>query len=145
METYGRFLFEFLNQFFSGFKEIFVGLWNGIIRIFNIPEYYNIIKHYEEDFSMSEWFLTGLAIIAILVIVGSAVGIIVFFLRRFAKWKQKILDQEQLLKEIDDYLEEKYNTYFLNKITDWHIEENKKKFLDIFSLLSGYSKISIED
>ena len=24
-------------------------------------------------------------------------------------------------------------------------EENKKKFLDIFSLLSGYSKISIED
>ena len=59
METYGRFLFEFLDQFFSGFKEIFVGLWNGIINIFNIPEYYNIIQHYKEDFSMSEWFLTG--------------------------------------------------------------------------------------
>ena len=55
------------------------------------------------------------------------------------------ITEDQLLKEIDDYLEEKYNTYFLNKITDWHIEENKKKFLDIFSLLSGYSKISIED
>ena len=40
------------------------------------------------------------------------------------------------LKEIDAYLEEKYNTYFLNKITDWDIEENKKKFLDIFSLLA---------
>ena len=102
METYGRFLFEFLNQFFSGFKEIFVGLWNGIIKIFNIPEYYNIIKHYERDFSMSEWFLTGLAIIAILVVVGSAIGLIVFFLRRHAKWRQKILDQEQLLKEIDN-------------------------------------------
>ena len=50
METYGRFLFEFLGQFFSGFKDIFVGLWNGIINIFNVPEYYNIIKHYEEDF-----------------------------------------------------------------------------------------------
>jgi len=81
METYGRFLFEFLNQFFSGFKDIFVGLWNGIINIFNIPEYYNIISHYHEDFSMSEWFLTGLAIIAILVVVGSAIGIIVFFLQ----------------------------------------------------------------
>lgn len=54
------------------------------------------------------------------------------------------ITQEQLLKEIDAYLEEKYNTYFLNKITDWDIEENKKKFLDIFSLLSGYSKIFIE-
>ena len=82
METYGRFLFEFLDQFFSGFKEIFVGLWNGIINIFNIPEYYNIISHYKEDFSMSEWFLTGLAIIALLIVVGSAVGMIVFFLKK---------------------------------------------------------------
>ena len=98
METYGRFLFEFLNQFFSGFKDIFVGLWNGIIRIFNIPEYYNIISHYHEDFSMSEWFLTGLAIIALLVVVGSACGLIVFFLRRFSKWRQKLLDQESWLK-----------------------------------------------
>lgn len=101
METYGRFLFEFLNQFFSGFKDIIVGLWNGIIRIFNIPEYYNIIKHYESDFSMPEWFLTGLAIIAILVVVGTAVGIIVFFVKKQAKWRKKVLDQEELLKEID--------------------------------------------
>ena len=49
METYSRFLFEFLDQFFSGFKEIFVGLWNGIINIFNIPEYYSIIKDYQDD------------------------------------------------------------------------------------------------
>ena len=55
------------------------------------------------------------------------------------------ITEEQLLKEIDAYLEEKYNTYFSNRITDWHIEENKKKFLDIFSLLSGYSKISVGD
>lgn len=69
-------------------------------------------------------------------------------LKRCYELQKRIREQiteDQLLKEIDDYLEEKYNTYFLNKITDWHIEENKKKFLDIFSLLSGYSKISIED
>ena len=102
METYGRFLFEFLNQFFSGFKEIFVGLWNGIINIFNIPEYYNIIEHYKQDFSMSEWVLTGLAIIALLVVIGSAVGLIVFFVKKQVKWRKKILDQEQLLKEIDN-------------------------------------------
>ena len=38
METYGRFLYEFLNQFFSGFKEMFVGLWNGIINISYVKE-----------------------------------------------------------------------------------------------------------
>ena len=69
-------------------------------------------------------------------------------LKRCYELQKRIREQiteDQLLKEIDDYLEEKYNTYFLNKITDWHIEENKKKFLDIFSLLSGHSKIFVED
>ena len=45
--------------------------------------------------------------------------------------------QDDVLKE---YLQEKYDTYFVNKITEWNIKANKNKFLDIFSLLSGYSR-----
>ena len=52
METYGRFLFEFLNQFFSGFKEIFSGLISGIQKIFNIGGYTEIIQYYKNDFSI---------------------------------------------------------------------------------------------
>ena len=44
METYGRFLFEFLHQFFSGFGEMFDGIWKGIVNLFNFPQYYYIIK-----------------------------------------------------------------------------------------------------
>lgn len=47
------------------------------------------------------------------------------------------LMQDDVLKE---YLQEKYDTYFVNKITEWNIKANKNKFLDIFSLLSGYSR-----
>lgn len=101
METYGRFLFEFLHQFFSGFGDIFGGLWRGILNIFNIPGYYNIIKHYANDFAISEWLLTGLAIIFMIIIVGSIIGIIVFFLKKQIKWRKKMLDQEELLKQID--------------------------------------------
>ena len=35
METYGRFLFEFLHQFFSGFGEMLNGIWKGIVNLFN--------------------------------------------------------------------------------------------------------------
>ena len=101
METYGRFLFEFLSQFFSGFQEIFGGLWNGIVNIFNLPRYWGIIQNYANDFKMSEWFLTGLAIICMLIIIGGIVGILVFFLKRHMKWRKKIVDQEELLKQID--------------------------------------------
>ena len=101
METYGRFLFEFLSQFFSGFGDIFGGLWNGIINIFNIPRYWGIIQNYSNDFKVSEWFLTGLAIICMLIVIGGIIGIIIFFLKRHMKWRKKIIDQEELLKQID--------------------------------------------
>ena len=101
METYGRFLFEFLSQFFSGFQEILGGLWNGIVNIFNIPRYWGIIQNYANDFNVSEWFLTGLAIICMVIVLGGIIGLIVFFLKRHMKWRKKIVDQEELLKQID--------------------------------------------
>ena len=106
METYGRFLFEFLHQFFSGFLEIFGGLWRGILNIFNIPEYYYIIQHYADDFQKSEWLLTGLAIICMVIVIGAIIGIIAFFLKRHMKWRKKIFDQEELLKQIDSLNEQ---------------------------------------
>ncbi len=106
METYGRFLFEFLHQFFSGFLEIFEGLWRGILNIFNIPEYYYIIQHYADDFQKSEWLLTGLAIICMVIVIGAIIGIIAFFLKRHMKWRKKIFDQEELLKQIDSLNEQ---------------------------------------
>ena len=38
MDTFFRFLYEFLSQFFNGVKYIAVGLFNGVVSMFNIPE-----------------------------------------------------------------------------------------------------------
>lgn len=102
MEAYGRFLYEFLNQFFSGFIDAIIGIWNGIKKIFNIPQYYDIIKHYQEDFSISEWVLTVIAVGTLLIIIGIIIGFIAFFLKKHMKWRKKIINQEELLEEIDN-------------------------------------------
>ena len=60
METYGRFLFEFLDQFFSGFKDIFGGFFSGFQKIFNIGKYKEIVQYYKNDFSVSEWVLVAI-------------------------------------------------------------------------------------
>ena len=70
METYGRFLYEFLDQFFSGFKDIFSGLFTGIQKIFNIGKYNDIIQYYKNDFSMPEWVLVAVAITSLVLIVA---------------------------------------------------------------------------
>ena len=71
MDTFLRFLYEFLSQFFNGLKYIVMGIYKGFISIFNIPEYIKIINHYKGDFSMPEWLLVGVAVLITLAILGS--------------------------------------------------------------------------
>ena len=101
METYGRFLFEFLDQFFSGFKNVLIAIYEGLKNTFNIPKYYSLIKQYQNDFQISEWFLTGLAILSLAEIIGFAIAIIMLFLKKHMRLRKKIMNQEELLQEID--------------------------------------------
>lgn len=55
------------------------------------------------------------------------------------------ITEEEKNKKLEKYLLQKYNDYFLEKNPSWQITDNKAKFLDTFSLLSGYSKISNEE
>ena len=120
MNTYIRFLYEFLQQFFSGFIEIFKGLFDGVIKIFNIGEYIKIIKFYQNDFAIAEWVLVALAIVAVLAVVGITGFFIFLFAKKRMKWKKKLQNQEELLKEIDS----------LNKQVETLVDE-KLKILDM--------------
>lgn len=116
METYGRFLFEFLDQFFSGFKNVLVAIYEGLKNTFNIPKYYSLIKQYQNDFQISEWFLTGLAILSLAAIIGFAIAIIMLFLKKHMRLRKKIMNQEELLQEIDS----------LNKEVETLVDEKMK-------------------
>ena len=135
MKTYGRFLFEFLDQFFSGFKNIIMGIVDGIISIFNIPAYVKLIKTYSQDFSMPEWLLTIIAIIVLGLLIGLIVGVIAFFLKRHMRWRKKILDQEELLAEIDN-LNKEVETLVDEKMRILSMEQpdlgiNSRNFSDV--------------
>ena len=50
MDTFARFLYEFMSVFFSGMGMILKGFVTGIIQMFNIPEYAKLIKTYQNKF-----------------------------------------------------------------------------------------------
>ena len=65
MDTFVRFLYEFVRQIFSGFVSILQGLINGIKQICNFTALYNIISEYKNDFTAPEWILVALTIITL--------------------------------------------------------------------------------
>ena len=100
MDTFFRFLYEFLSQFFSGFIAFFKGIKTGLINMFNIPEYVAIVGFYKDDFSAPEWILVALAIICIVAIVFGMGFLIYFLIRKYLRFRKTLVEQESLLEEV---------------------------------------------
>lgn len=102
MDTYVRFLYEFLNAFFSGLKTILTGFVEGIRQIFDIPEYIHLIKEYKNDFSLQEWVLVAIAIIAVALILILTILLVYLILRKYIRFRKTLVEQESMMKEVAD-------------------------------------------
>ena len=100
MDTFMKFLYEFLNQFFKGFILFFKGLFNGVVEIFNIPAYIKVIRYYQSDLKGPEWIFVAIAVLAVVVLLVSIILLICFVLRKYLKFRKTIVEQESLLEEV---------------------------------------------
>lgn len=100
MDTFTRFLYEFLSQFFSGITTMFSGIGQGVLKIFDIQSYKNIIDLYKNDLSMPEWILVCLSIFILVLTILIAVSLILLVLRKYIKFRKKVIAQEELLEEV---------------------------------------------
>ena len=102
MDTFFRFLYEFLSQFFNGVLDILMGFVNGFGKMFNVKQYISIIDFYKKDFSGPEWLFVVLAIVLLLALfVG--IGFLVYFLiRKIFKFRKTLVEQESLLEEVGE-------------------------------------------
>lgn len=100
MDTFLRFLYEFLSQIFNGLKFIAMGIFNGFKAIFNVPEYIRVVNEYKDDFSIPEWLLVGVAILVTAVVLGLIVLAVYFLIRKYIKIRKSLVEQESLLEEV---------------------------------------------
>ena len=102
MNTLLRLLYELLGQFFSGFKSIILGLYNGFISIFNINKYISIIQNYNKDLSAGEWVIVIICLLIIVAILAFIVFLFIMLFKKIFKFKKTLVEQESLLEEIGD-------------------------------------------
>ena len=100
MDTFLRFLYEFLSQFFNGIKYIVLGLVDGVKTMFNIPKYVEVVNNYKEDFTIPEWLLVGLAILVIIILLSLIIFAVYFLIRKYIRIRKSLVEQESLLEEV---------------------------------------------
>ena len=102
MDTFLKFLFEFLSQLFNGILEIIMGIVNGVAKILNVKEYIAIINDYKDDFSVVEWIFVVIAIIIVLALIA-ALGFLVYYAaKKLLRFRKTLVDQEELLEEVGE-------------------------------------------
>ena len=70
MNTFLRFLFEFISIFFEGFFSGLKGFVNGIKQMFSFTEYGKIIDNYKNHFNGQEKIFVVLSIIVLAIIIA---------------------------------------------------------------------------
>ena len=124
MDTYFRFLFEFLSVFFNGIGMMINGIVKGVIQIFNIKEYRYIIEFYRSDLTGGEMIMVVVAI-AILVLLVGLVGLLIFFvIRKYIRFSRTLVEQESLLEEVGN--------------------NDLRKQKEFFPIISPYSQLRVE-
>ena len=102
MDLFVRFLYDFLSLFFGGLKKIFLGLFEGIKEIFNIPKYYEVVKNYSEDLTTKEWIMVVLTVLCLLIILGTIIFLIILGIKKYIRLRKSLVEQEELLEEVAD-------------------------------------------
>lgn len=102
MDLYIRFLYDFLTQFFGGILKIVMGIYHGILEIFNFPAYFKIVAGYSNNLSVGGWILVGLVILIFIAIIAAMVFGIYLVIRKYLRFRKTVVEQEVLLNEVAD-------------------------------------------
>ena len=100
MDTFFRFLYEILSQFFIGFITVIKAIGLGFKQLFDINSYISIINFYKADFNGPEWVLVGLAILLMVLFLALIAFLIFLIVRKYLRVRKTLVEQESLLEEV---------------------------------------------
>lgn len=102
MSTIAKFFLDFLDPFFGGIVKIFKNIFEGLLEMFNVIKYGEIINKYSSSISGMEWILVILTVVFLIAFVALLIFLIVKAVKRFIRYKRSVVKQESMEEEIED-------------------------------------------
>lgn len=101
MEMFGNFFVAFMKPFFKTLIDIFKNILTGLLNMFNILTYIDVVKEYSKHFSGGTWILVVITILCLLAIIGLIIWGIYFLIKRRINFKKNLHKQESLVDEVE--------------------------------------------
>ncbi len=101
MSVYSKFFLDFMDPFFSGLVNIFKGIFKGLLEMFNIIKYIDIVKEYASDLRGAGIAIVILTVLCLLALFGLLTFVIAKAIAKFIKYKRNVHRQQGLVEEID--------------------------------------------
>ena len=101
MEMFGEFFVEFMKPFFKTLIDMLGYVVMGILKMFNVVTYIQVIQQYSKWFRGFSWILVIFTVLCLLAIVGLLVWGIYILIKRRIKYRKNLHKQESLLDEVE--------------------------------------------
>ena len=100
MDAFLKFFFEFISSILQGFQKLLLGIWSGIIAIFNLPHFIAVFSAHSGSFNALDWIMAVIAVIIVLAIYLLSGYLIFILIRKYVRFRKSIVKQEDLLEEL---------------------------------------------
>ena len=122
----GDFFVNFLSPFFQGIVLIIKGLGNGILKMFNVIDYIDIINNYKVNINGAGWLVVILTILCLLSLFAFLIFIIIRIIKRYVNYRKNLKNQDSFVDEI-----ELLNTDIIK------LKNENKKFMELTNPETG--------
>ena len=102
MNEYGMFFVKFMEPLFEGISKIFSGLFKGILEMFNIINYINVIKEYAPKMGGLKVIVIGVSVILLLAIFGCFFFLIYKSINTYIKYRRNLNREDLLIEELEN-------------------------------------------
>ena len=82
MESFVKFLYELLKQFFGGFWKAITGVFGGAFDLVNIPAYADLVEEYNSGFGVGGWILAILCLLVLVAILVAGIILAVILIKK---------------------------------------------------------------
>ena len=100
MDNVALFIKDFTGVFIDGLLKIVLGIFWGIVDVFNIPKYIKVFGQFKDKFSAVEWIIAVLVAVVVFALLLVIIFLVFLMIKKFFGLRGNLVSRPEMMEEI---------------------------------------------